>query len=112
MLVELVYEMSCPNIEAAREQLLKAFQEIKITPHWQEWETSNPEAPEHVLGYGSPTILINGKDVCGEKPAENNNCCRVYTDPGGRYKGVPELSDIVEALKLNSNELKSQGTFD
>lgn len=107
MLVELVFERNCPNIEAARAQLLKAFQEAKITPHWQEWEVSNPGAPESVLGYGSPTILVNGKDVCGESPAENVDSCRIYTNPEGGYSGVPALSDVAEALKLNSSKLKS-----
>lgn len=100
MLVELVYEMSCPNIGSARAQLLQAFQEANVEPDWQEWEISDPKAPEHVLGYGSPTILVNGKDVCGQMPVENNDCCRIYTSAEGGYTGVPKLSAIVDALKL------------
>ena len=103
MLVELVFEKSCPNVEVAREQMLRAFQAAKVTPHWQEWEVSNPDAPERVLGYGSPTILVNGKDVCGERPADNVDCCRVYANHEGGYSGVPALSDVAEALTFNRN---------
>ena len=33
--VELVYEKTCPNIEAARAQLTRAFAEAGMPPHWQ-----------------------------------------------------------------------------
>lgn len=99
MQVELVYEKTCPNIRSARTQLLKAFVDAGITPHWQEWEISSTDAPEHVHGYGSPTILIDGHDVCGERPDTDDFCCRIYAHHDGENKGVPALADIVRVLK-------------
>lgn len=100
MKVELVYEKTCPNIEAARAQLLKAFTESGIMPRWTEWEVSSPDAPQHVHGYGSPTILVDGQDVSGGMPEGNDYCCRVY--PRGEHgnQGVPAVDDIVDALKF------------
>jgi hypothetical protein len=98
MQVELIYEKTCPNIDAARTQLLRAFDETGIKPLWQEWEMSMPEAPAHVHGYGSPTILVNGHDVSGDPAADNDHCCRVYSH-GENNKGVPAITDIVQALK-------------
>jgi hypothetical protein len=97
MLIELVYEKTCPNIEAARSQLLRAFAEAGITPRWQEWEVSTPEAPTHIHGYGSPTILVDGKDVSGDNIEGDDYCCRVYSH-GESNKGVPPVTDIVNAL--------------
>ena len=37
MLIELIYDRDCPNIGAARAQLLRAFAKLKIMPKWQEW---------------------------------------------------------------------------
>jgi len=99
MLIELIYEKTCPNIEPARHQLLKAFTESGITPHWQEWEVSSPDAPKHIHGFGSPTILVNGKDVSGDIADGDDYCCRVYSHEEGANKGVPALVDIVKALK-------------
>ena len=99
MQIELVYEKTCPNIEAARTQLLRAFAAVGITPHWQEWEVSTPEAPAHVHGYGSPTILVNGRDVSGEISEGNDYCCRVYSHGERANKGVPAMDDIMDALK-------------
>ena len=98
MQIELIYEKTCPNIEAARLQLLRAFATAGITPHWQEWEVSTPEAPAHVHGYGSPTILVNGQDVSGDMTKGDDYCCRVYSH-GENDKGVPAVADIVYALK-------------
>ena len=98
MQIELVYEKTCPNIEAARAQLLKAFSEAGIAPRWKEWEVSTPEAPAHVHGYGSPTILANGLDVSGEMTGGDDYCCRVYTYEDGSQKRVPAVMDIAQAL--------------
>ncbi len=109
MQVELVYEKSCPNIETARAQLIQAFAEIGFTPRWQEWEVSTPEAPTHIHGYGSPTILVNGQDVCGGRAEGNDYCCRVYSHGEDTNKGVPALADIVQSLKTIQKKSATQG---
>ncbi len=101
MQVELVYEKTCPNIADARVQLLRAFSEAGITPHWQEWEVSSPDAPPHVHGFGSPTILVDGKDVSGTMTEGDDYCCRVYAHADGTNKGVPAVADIVRALQAS-----------
>ena len=98
MQVELVYEKTCPNIEAARTQLLRAFVEAGATPHWLEWEVSTPDAPAHIHGFGSPSILIDGQDVSGDMAEGNNYCCRVYSHGNDASKGVPAMEDIVHAI--------------
>jgi len=110
MQIELVYEKTCPNIEAARRQLLKAFTEAGMTPRWQEWEVSGPDAPQHVHGYGSPTILVNGQDVSGDMPDGDDYCCRVYSHDEHTNKGVPALLDIVKALK-SAQQASSKKTY-
>lgn len=99
MQIELIYESTCPNIKAARLQLLKAFAKAEITPRWNEWEVSAPEAPTHVHGYGSPTVLVNGKDVSGDNHEGDDYCCRVYSHGENSIQGVPALSDVVFAIE-------------
>jgi len=95
MNVELIYESSCPNVAAARTALLSAFADAGRTPQWQEWEVGSEDAPAHVHGYGSPTILVGGRDVAGDGPDRADMCCRVY-DAGQR---VPPHNRIVAALR-------------
>ncbi len=103
MKVELVYEKTCPNIDAARTQLLKAFTESGIMPRWTEWEVSSPDAPQYVHGYGSPTILVDGQDVSGGVAGGDDYCCRVYSHDEDSGKGIPSLRDIVAALKTSTH---------
>lgn len=96
--VELIYDLDCPNVDDARAQLTKAFAAVKIAPQWQEWDRNDPQSPKYVLKYGSPTILINGKDIDNDPQGQEANCCRVYTSENKKLTGIPPLEMIVSAL--------------
>jgi hypothetical protein len=98
--VELIYSPDCPHIGAARAQLLRAFAESGMPPRWQEWRADDPGAPAHARGAGSPSILIDGRDVSGAGPAASEAAsCRIYRDADGRTAGVPPLAAITAALE-------------
>lgn len=101
--VELVYERTCPNIAAARAQLQRAFEAVRLTPHWSEWDTGQPETPDRLRRFGSPTILVNGEDVAGETGNEAA-CCRVYADSDSPNKGIPPLERIAAALRVAASQ--------
>ncbi|MDZ7662977.1 hypothetical protein [Thiohalophilus sp.] len=107
MSVELVYEKTCPNIAAAREQLLRAFAEAGLTPRWREWEIHDPAAPGHVHGYGSPTILVDDEDVSDAGMTGDDLCCRLYADNEAGHRGVPALNEIVHALRSRGKKSAS-----
>lgn len=96
MRVELLYFPECPNVNAAREQLRRAFAEAGLPLRWTEHDVTSPSAPKRVRGFGSPTILVDGKDVSGA-PSDEAASCRVYL--GSEVRGVPPLATIVQALK-------------
>lgn len=96
--IELIFDASCPNVEAARVQLRHALRKTGLNQHWKEWNTSESTAPTYTYGYGSPTILVNRLDVAGEQPGETMSCCRLYEDKIGKLKGVPPVESIVDAL--------------
>lgn len=108
--VEFVYEKTCPYIEAARQRLIEAFGVAGIAPAWSEWEASDPEAPDHVRPYGSPTILVDGKDVTGLPVEEASSCCRIYALEGDE-RGVPRLDQIVAALTAETKPPKRAGSL-
>lgn len=96
--VELIYFPGCPNVAEARSHLVKAFAEVKLAPRWSEFRTDDPDLPGHARGFGSPTILVNGRDVTGAAPADSAESCRLYTDETGRRVGIPSLESIAAAL--------------
>lgn len=97
MNVELIYERTCPNIEAARTRLVQAFHHANIPPKWCEWEVSQPGTPEYACRYGSPTILVDGNDVSGDDNQASGNSCRLYATGAG-YEPVPAVKKIASAL--------------
>jgi len=101
--VELLYDGDCPNVGRARAQLLRAFVLAGVSPRWQEWRTDDPACPRRLRGFGSPTVLVQGRDVSGESRAADASCCRVYDGPDGRLSGVPPVERIATALRQGGN---------
>lgn len=99
MKTELIYDRACPNVESARAQLLRAFAIAGIAPRWQEWEARAAETPAHARGFGSPTILVDGRDVAGGTASGGEGHCRIYSLGADGPNGVPAVADIVRALK-------------
>lgn len=100
---ELIYFSGCPNVSAAREALDSAFAALKLPPQWTEYQTDDPKLPVHARGYGSPTILVDGRDVSGVDGRGSASSCRLYVDEHGRPAGVPSVHCIVAALVGNAS---------
>lgn len=95
--VELIYDSDCPNVPQARENLLRAFSQVKFAPRWREWDRADVEAPPYTRTYGSPTVLVQGKDIAGSDGADAASC-RIYASGDGRNQGAPPIDLIVAAL--------------
>lgn len=95
--VELITDRTCPHVQAARDQLRRALRMAGAPAEWQEWDRDDPEAPGRVRSFGSPTILVNGRDVAGADTEAAANCCRVYAEVDG-LQGVPSVETILAAL--------------
>lgn len=92
--VDFIYDDECPNVEAARAHLRKAFAACRLPAKWEEHRIGDPAVPQRARGFGSPTIIVNGKDVAGAEP-EAEQCCRIYATGGG----VPTVEVIATALE-------------
>lgn len=99
--VELIYDPDCPNAQRAREVLLQAFAGAAMTPSWTEWDRTSQKSPSHVRRHGSPTILVNGRDVAEHAQAECADACRIYGYDAKGVRRVPPVASIVGALRSN-----------
>ena len=100
--IELIYDSDCPNVPQARENLLRALALAGLAPRWREWDRADSGAPGHVRAYGSPTVLVNKRDVANATAADAA-CCRIYTSDQGSRQGGPPVSLIVSALSDKPN---------
>ena len=90
--VDFVYDKACPNVKAARANLMRAFSRAGVSAHWTEHPIGSAETPAYARGFGSPTILVDGIDV-GGLAAGTEHCCRIYESGG-----APSVALIADAL--------------
>ncbi len=96
--IELIIDRDCPNVVDARAALRRALAELELPLEWQEWDRESPDAPAHARNYGSPTVLVNGRDVAGDNTEGDANCCRVYMQNDDGFRGAPSADMIRAAL--------------
>ena len=97
MEVELIWRRDCPNVTAARQNLMRAFSVAGVPARWREWCVDEPDCPEHARAFGSPSILVDGVDVAGHPPG--NGPCRLYHAADGALSGAPSADVIAAALR-------------
>lgn len=113
--VELLYFKGCPNISMARKSLNEAFTKADIPAQWDEVDLNEPNTPKEMMGYGSPAILVDGKDVTGTVPRGESLSCRTYYTANGEITGAPDVEIIVkailESIKKGQNTQKGKTIF-
>jgi hypothetical protein len=95
-IVDLVYDPACPNVALARANLMRAFSKARISARWEEHRIGAPDGEARVIGFGSPTVLVDGRDVA-QAEAGADACCRIYTS-GDVMVGAPPIDAIAAAL--------------
>jgi len=96
--IDLIYDPDCPNAGQARTSLRRALEMAGLPGRWREWVRTDPQTPGHLRGFGSPTILVDGRDVAGGEPIDGTGACRIYQDESLQRRGVPSVSMIFAAL--------------
>lgn len=92
--IEFIYFEGCPNAEGARERLGRALERAGRPLEWKEWKLGDPEIPEGLKTYGSPTVLVDGESVSDGDVATDARACRA--------DGGPSEDEIERALRPRS----------
>ena len=95
--VVLLVDLHCPNAQLARAHLAAAFARARLPPRWTERVLDPACRPEDTRAYGSPTVLVDGRDV-EEATHGDGASCRLYEAAPGCPQGAPSVDRIVEAL--------------
>lgn len=88
--IDLVYFDGCPNAERARENLRAALEGSGRVAEWSEWDLMAASTPDEYRQHGSPTILVDGKDVTGAGAEAVAMACRA--------DGAPSVAAIRDRL--------------
>ena len=88
----------CPLERQARTELEKALAECGLD-RYENVDIMAEQTVEELKSWGSPTILVNGKDVTGHQGGDGVGC-RVY----GGDLGVPDAQTIVDFLERSAQD--------
>ncbi len=97
--VELLWWRGCPSTERALEQLRQVMEETGLDPDGvevREVETESQAREEDFVG--SPTILIDGREMHPPGDEPRGLTCRVYRMRDGRYSPTPDPADVRDAI--------------
>ena len=90
--VEFLGFEGCPNTPILRERLQHAAPNYDIV----EVDLIQLEQGDKRLGWGAPTILLDGRDLFGESSSGGNVSCRAWAE------GLPSVGAIRVALQEQS----------
>ena len=88
----------CPLERQARTELEKALAECGLD-RYENVDIMAEQTVEELKSWGSPTILVNGKDGTGHQGGDGVGC-RVY----GGDLGVPDAQTIVDFLERSTQD--------
>jgi hypothetical protein len=101
MNVELLWWEGCPSTEPALAAVREALSELGLSGVEVRMREIATEDDAQDAGFvGSPTILIDGKDLVPAADDEQIGLsCRVYRRRDGRVSPIPDPDDLREALQ-------------
>lgn len=100
MRIDFFYFEECPSHEQALERLRKVLVEERIEAEISVVQVETEEEARDLKFIGSPTILIEGRDI--DPPLEQPNyalTCRVYQLEDGRISPLPSEEMIRNTIK-------------
>lgn len=83
--------------------MLEGFNLATLQPKWTEWERNSADCPAYIRQYGSPTILVDGRDVAGVAPGNGSASCRLYHDGSGVFQCAPSAEQVAKAFHIGGH---------
>jgi hypothetical protein len=108
MEITFLYYEECPSHDAALERLQQVLTEEDIDEDINIIKVETEEQAQQLRFVGSPTILVNGKDIV--PPAANahyNLTCRAYILENGRVSPLPSPDMIRRSLRNAVESIRS-----
>lgn len=105
--VSFLFFDGCPLAARARDNLMSALEHVRarLMIGVEEVDIMDPQTPESMQRWGSPTILVDGMDITGATQGAACNC-RIYPGKGS----VPTIEQIADALRQKI-ELRSHSAL-
>ncbi|MDP9386479.1 MAG: hypothetical protein M3Q48_00760 [Actinomycetota bacterium] len=98
VVVDLLSVPGCPNVDLTRRRLAKATVIVGLDVQVRAQEVTTPDEAAAVGMRGSPSVLVDGRDV-GDAEDEPSMSCRLYRSASGALEGAPSVETLVDAFR-------------
>jgi hypothetical protein len=99
MQIDILHIADCPNWREAGVRMRAALATVGADPGAIDYHLVTERAQLDDLAFaGSPTILVDGRDLFPSEGATHDLACRVYISHD-RIAGLPAVDELVEALR-------------
>ncbi|NLE52192.1 MAG: DUF2703 domain-containing protein [Chloroflexi bacterium] len=98
MKVQFLFWEDCPSHPEAWDRLHDVLRELGVEVEVERIEVTTEEAAQRWHFAGSPTILVNGKDIDAQPDAPARLTCRLYFHENGRPSPLPSREMIIRAI--------------
>ncbi|HUK29271.1 MAG TPA: hypothetical protein VLV31_12670 [Candidatus Acidoferrales bacterium] len=107
MRVRFLYTEDCPSHDEALQRLRGVLDEEHVNADIEIVRVDTFEEAEKEHYPGSPTILIDGRDISPIPDSRYAPACRAYVLEDGRISPLPSISMIQKAVRAAKGNLKS-----
>jgi hypothetical protein len=104
--VRFLYSEDCPSHEEAFQRLQRILQEEGVEADIGVVRVDTFEEAERERFQGSPTIMIEGNDICPTENPRYAPACRAYVLEDGRISPLPSVAMIRDAVRNAKKSLK------
>ena len=98
MKIQLLYFDDCPSWQDGLKNLETVLQELNIDTSIDVIKVLDDEDAARLKFLGSPSFLVDGRDLWHEERESYSLSCRVYSTPAG-IRGVPTVAMLKEKLQ-------------
>jgi len=107
MKVRFLYSEDCPSHDEALRRLRDALNQEGVQADVEVVRVETFEEAEKERYPGSPTITIDGQDICPIRTPHYAPACRAYVLEDGRVSPLPSAAMIRKAIRSAKENLKS-----
>jgi hypothetical protein len=106
MRVRFLYSEDCPSHDEALQRLRNALDEENVAADVEIVRVNTFEEAARERYPGSPTIMIDGYDICPTLSSHYAPACRAYVLEDGRISPLPSVLMIRKAIRAAKQNLK------
>ena len=105
--IDILHVAGCPHVVSARRHMREALIAAQVHASVREVEITTADEAARLGMHGSPTILLNGRDLFPTDAEIGSRSCRLYASDDA-WAGVPSVDQLVDVIAGAGQRLSNE----